>query len=231
MNCLIIDDNKIARSILKQLVAQRPGLDLLGECENAADAYKKIVEGPVDLLLLDIEMPGMTGLELARNVGSQNPFIIFTTAKKDYAAEAFDLNVVDYLVKPIAPARFFQAIQKVEEMIGSREQRIQVEQDDFIFIRDANIIRRLGLDDILYAEAMGDYVKLYTANKFYAVHTTLKSIEDKLPAARFLRVHRSFIIQVNKIDAIQDGALIINGKPLPVADAYRNTLNKRMKII
>jgi len=104
-------------------------------------------------------------------------------------------------------------------------------KDEFIFIRDSNIVRRLKLDDILFAEAMGDYVKLHTPQKFFAIHTTLKNVGEKLPASKFIRVHRSYIVAIDKIDTIQEGILVINGKAVPVADAYRASLNKRMNIL
>jgi len=145
--------------------------------------------------------------------------------------EAFELNVADYIVKPVTPARFISAIDKVRDILNSKNEEMAVAQDEFIFIRDSNVIRRIKLDDILFAEAMGDYVKLHTAQKFYAIHTTLKSVEERLPSARFIRVHRSYIAALSKIDTIQEGALVIQGKPVPVADAYRATLNKRMNIL
>jgi DNA-binding LytR/AlgR family response regulator len=231
MNVLIVDDNKIARTTMKQLVSQVKDLVLTGECADAMEAYNLLQELPVDVLLLDIEMPGMTGLELTRNLGNKRPIIIFTTSKKDYAAEAFELNVADYIVKPVTPARFIQAIDKARDMMVSNSEEIDFSGDEFIFIRDSNIVRRLKLDDILFAEAMGDYVKLHTLHKFYAIHTTLKAVEERLPAASFLRVHRSYIAAISKIDTLQDGALVINGKPVPVADAYRSALNKRMNIL
>ena len=231
MNCLIVDDNKIARTTLKQLASQVKDIVLAGECANAMEAYNLLQEQPVDLVLLDIEMPGMTGLELTKNLGNKKPVIVFTTSKKDYAAEAFELNVADYIVKPITPARFIQAIDKAREILGSNAEEVKMGGDEFVFIRDSNIVRRLKLDDILFAEAMGDYVKLYTPQKFFAIHTTLKAIEERLPASKFIRVHRSYIVAVNKIDTVQDGALIINGKPVPVADTYRAALNKRMNIL
>lgn len=231
MNCLIIDDNKIARTTIRQLAKQVKDLEVLGECNDAMEAYNLIQEQPVQLLLLDIEMPGMTGLELIRNLGAKRPVIIFTTSKKEYAAEAFELNVADYIVKPVTPGRFIQAIDKAREILDSNKEEVKLSDDEFIFIRDANIVRRLKLDDILYAEAMGDYVRLYTPQKFYAIHSTLKAVEERLPAGKFLRVHRSYIVAVNKIEIIQEGALIINGKPVPVADAYRSTLNKRLNVL
>jgi DNA-binding LytR/AlgR family response regulator len=231
MNALIVDDNKIARTTMKQLVSQVNDIALTGECANAMEAYNLLQEQPVDLVLLDIEMPGMTGLELTKNLGSKRPVIIFTTSKKEYAAEAFELNVADYIVKPVTPARFIQAVDKAREILQSNTEEYKLSDDEFVFIRDSNIVRKLKLDDILFAEAMGDYVKLHTLQKFFAIHTTLKTVEERLPASKFLRVHRSYIVAISKIDTIQDGALVINGKPVPVADAYRAALNKRMNVL
>ena len=231
MNCLIIDDNIIARTTLKQLVKKDPGLTLVGECADAMEAYQKIMSDPIDLLLLDIEMEGMSGIELVKSLSTKNPIIIFTTSKKEYAAEAFELNVADYITKPVTTIRFLQAIDKAREIFKSKKQEIKTEDDSFLFIRDSNIVRRLKIDEILYAEAMGDYVKLYTSDKFYSVHSSLKEVEIKLPHSKFLRVHRSFIIQVGKIDTIEGGTLIINRKMVPVADTYRSALNQRLKIL
>jgi DNA-binding LytR/AlgR family response regulator len=231
MNVLIVDDNKIARTTMKQLVSQVKDIALTGECANAMEAYNILQEQPVDLVLLDIEMPGMTGLELTKNLGNKRPVIIFTTSKKEYAAEAFELNVADYIVKPVTPARFIQAVDKAREILQSKTEEYKLSDDEFVFIRDSNIVRKLKLDDILFAEAMGDYVKLHTLQKFFAIHTTLKTVEERLPASKFLRVHRSYIVALSKIDTLQDGALVINGKPVPVADAYRAALNKRMNIL
>jgi DNA-binding LytR/AlgR family response regulator len=231
MNVLIIDDNAIARSVLKKLCSQQKDIVVAGECAAAEEAYGFLQEQAVDLLLLDIEMPGMTGLQLVENLGRKRPVIVFTTSKKEYASEAFDLNVADYIVKPVTPARFVQAMAKAREILESNEEEVKWEEEEFIFIRDSLVVRRLRVEDILFAEAMGDYVKLYTPQKFYAIHTTLKAVEDRLPASRFLRVHRSFLVALNKIDTIQDGVLIIGEKPVPVADAYRKQLNSRMNIL
>lgn len=231
MDILIVDDNKIARTTMKHLASQIKDVTLVAECTDAIDAYNLLQREQVDLILLDIEMPGMTGLELIKNLGNPKPIIIFTTSKREYAVEAFELNVADYIIKPITTARFIQAIEKGRQILESKTEEFNLYNEEFVFIRDSNIIRRLKLDDILFAEAMGDYVKLYTAQKFHAIHTTLKSVEDRLPSSKFIRVHRSYIVALSKIDTIQDGALVINGKPVPVADAYRAVLNKRMNIL
>jgi DNA-binding LytR/AlgR family response regulator len=231
MDALIIDDNKIARTTIKQLAGKVDDIHIVAECQDAMEAYNLLREQPVDLLLLDIEMPGMTGLDLTKNLTGKRPLIIFITSKREYAADAFDLNVVDYIIKPVTNSRFIQAIDKAREVLDSNKEEVSVKEDEFIFIRDSNIVRRLKLDNILYAEAMGDYVKLFTSEKFFAIHTTLKAVEERLPATRFLRVHRSYLVAIDKIDTLDGGALVIQGKPLPVADAYRSALNKRMNIL
>lgn len=230
MKCLIIDDNAIARATIKKLAQQDPGLTVVGECADSPEAYRLASAQPVDLLLLDIEMPGMSGIELVRSLDSK-PIVIFTTSKKEYAAEAFELNVADYITKPVTTARFVQAIERAREIYQSRSRTHKVQEEEFVFFRDSNIVRRLPLEDILFAEAMGDYVKLYTPQKMYAVHTTLREVESKLPAPRFLRVHRSFIVQVGKIDTLEGTTLIVGRNSVPVADSYRAALHQRLSIL
>ena len=231
MNCLIIDDNKMARTAMKQLVSQVEDLTVAGECSNAMEAYNIMQSQPVDVLFLDIEMPDMTGLELTRHLGDKKPIIIFTTSKKEYAADAFELNVADYIVKPVTTPRFLQAVEKAREIYNSDKLEVSIEEKEFVFIRDNGILKRLLIEDIYFLEAMGDYVKVFTQQKFHAIHTTLKNVEEKLPPNKFLRVHRSYIVALNKIEKIEEGVIVINNKPVPVADAYRSTLNKRLNIL
>lgn len=231
MKALIVDDNKIARTTMKHLASQVKDILVLAECTNAMEAYNQLQELPVDLIFLDIEMDGMTGLELTKSLGNKKPVIIFITSKMNYAVEAFELNVADYIVKPVTVSRFIQAVDKARDLIQSTSVTLQIDQNEFVFIRDSNIIRRLKMEDILFAEAMGDYVKLHTTQKFFAIHTTLKAVEDRLPSSQFIRVHRSYIVALNKIDSMQEGALILNNKSVPVADAYRASLNKKMNVL
>jgi DNA-binding LytR/AlgR family response regulator len=226
-----VDDNKMARMAMKQLVTQVKDLELVKECAGAMEAYNSINQQPIDLLLLDIEMPGMTGIELIKNLGSKKPLIIFTTAKKDYAVEAFELNVVDYLVKPISPHRFFQAMERASDALSSNKQEVKLGEQEFVFVKDNGVLKRINVDDILYLEAMGDYVKVHTAPKFHVLHATLKSIEQKLPVSKFIRVHRSYIVSLNKIDFIKEGFITIGKATIPIADTYRSILNKRLNLL
>ena len=216
---------------LKQLLSQVQGLDLIAECNDAAEALDVLNSSQVDLLLLDIEMPGMTGFDLIKKLGNSKPLIVFTTAKKDYAVEAFELNVVDYLVKPIALPRFKQAVDKAQETLDSNKQEVKVEEQGFVFVKDNGILKRIAIDDILFLEAMGDYVKVHTPQKFHVVHATLKSIEEKLPSSKFIRVHRSYIVAINKIDYIQEGTISIGKTSIPVADTHKSNLNKRLNLL
>jgi len=231
MKCLIIDDNPIARSIIAELAGQIRDVEICGECASAIEAFNFIQDNEIDLFFLDIEMPGISGLELTRNLGNNCPVIIFTTSKKDYAAEAFELNVADYLLKPICPGRFLNAINRAKDILTSQKEEVKWNKEEFIFIRDTNIVRRLRLDDILYAEAMGDYVKLYTAKKLYAIHTKFKTVEERLPSERFQKVHRSYIVALDKIDSLQDNTVLIEEKFLPVAESYRKALSQRMNVL
>ena len=231
MKCLIVDDNKMARMAMKQLVTQVKDLQLIKECAGAMEAYNCINQQPIDLLLLDIEMPGMTGFELIKNLGVKKPLIIFTTAKKEYAVEAFELNVIDYLVKPISSSRFLQAIERAGEALSSNKEEVKLGEQEFVFVKDNGVLKRINVDEILYLEAMGDYVKVHTLQKFHVLHATLKSIEEKLPISKFIRVHRSYIVSPNKIDFIQEGVIAIGKASVPVADTYRSTLNNRLNLL
>src|SRR5688500_12196581 len=225
MRCLIVDDNKMARMAMKQLVSQVNSLELVAECNDAMEAYNYLSNKDIDLLLLDIEMDGMTGLELTKKLGNKSPLIIFTTAKKEYAVEAFELNVADYLVKPVLPARFLQAIERAKELNASPKKEEKTAEQNFVFVKDNGILKKINVDDILYLEAMGDYVKVYTAQRFHVLHSTLKSIEEKLPQNKFIRVHRSYIVSLSKIEFIQDGAISIGKASVPIADTYRTDPN------
>ncbi|KQN33366.1 two-component system response regulator [Pedobacter sp. Leaf41] len=232
MNCLIIDDdNAIARSVLKNLFKIEDSLKLIAECENAADAYKILANNKNDLLLLDVEMPGITGIELVKALGDKRLLIVFISSKRDYASDAYDLNVVDFIAKPITPNRFLKAIIKAKEIYKNQNLFMPSKKNEFIFIKDSNIIRRIKLADINYLEAKGDYVKIYLDEKKYAIHSSLKSLEDKLPIDVSSRVHRLFIVNISKIDTIEGGTLIIQQHFVPVSDAYKSSLNKRMQTL
>ncbi|MFL5745734.1 MAG: LytR/AlgR family response regulator transcription factor [Niastella sp.] len=230
ITCLIVDDNDLSRLTLRQLVLQTGRLQVTGECKDAIEAHRNITANPPDLVLLDIEMPGMTGIELLK-ILPKKTLAILTTSKKDYAVEAFDLNVVDYLVKPVNLSRLMQAIDKVQDILSRDEEEITAAPDDYLFIRDNNMLKKLRLEEILWIEAMGDYVKIRTESQWHIVHTTLKAVEEKLKSVRLMRVHRSYIISLDKIDSIEDGVVNIINTPIPVAESYRSKLIQKIKLL
>lgn len=230
MNCLIVDDQKIFREVIKRLVEFDPTLVLLASCANAEEAQREILQHKVDLLFLDIRMPGMSGIELVKQLGDKKPLIIFTTSETEFAAEAFDLSVVDFLVKPISHARFIQAIEKAKMIIKKKNISLDSTTDEFVFIRTGNSIKRIRIDEILFLEATRDYVTIVLPHQTYSIHSSLKEVEQKLPKI-FIRVHRSFIVNLSKIDTAEGKNLIMDKYFIPVSDAYRASLNEKMSFL
>jgi len=230
MTCIIIEENAFVRANLRRLAASVDDLTVAAEYPSAMAAYQDLQAMRVDLILLDVDTPDQSGLELTRRLKSCDPLVIFTAARKQYAAEAFDLDVADYLIKPVTPERFFRAINKVRDLLRSRSP-VMPADEEYLFIRDSTVLRRLRLDDILYAEATGDYVKIHTPGQTYSIHGRFKTVEQRLPAARFIRIHRSFIVAMDRIDSVQDGGVYIDSRFVPIADTCRKALTSRIRVI
>lgn len=232
MNCIIVDDNKMARTATKQLVAQVNFLNLVQECASPIEAFNCLKKEKIDLVFLDIEMPEMTGIELIKNLEHQ-PLIILITAKKEYAVEAFELDVVDYIIKPVNLNRFMLAVDRAKEIHDNKEQKIELNdvEKDYIFIRSEAILTKVKIKEITYVQAMGDYVNIFTANKRHTVHITLKAIEEKLPHQLFYRLHRSYLIALNHIDNIEENTAYIGKHPIPIGEQYKKELLKKINLI
>jgi DNA-binding LytR/AlgR family response regulator len=227
---LIIDDNKVARVMLAEMLKKINDIELAGECEDAPSALTALKKNPADVIFLDVEMPGMTGLELLKML-PEKPLTILVTAKPGYAVEAFELNVVDYLVKPFSFSRVLLAVERAVELLQVRNTKVNQVENDYIFIRDGKAIRKILLESILWLEAKGDYVKIITQQGNFIIHATLRNIEEKLSNHTFVRIHRGFVVPVNKIDYIEDGAAYIQGTPLPVSENYKNDLLKNLRLL
>lgn len=205
-------------------------IELIGEFGDALSAIPTLKEGAVDILFLDVEMPGMSGFELLK-ILPERPLTILVTAQPGYAVEAFELNVVDYLVKPFSISRVILAAERAVELLSVKNTKIKQVEEDHIFIRDGKAIRKIVLQSILWLEAKGDYVKIVTQKGNFVFHATLRNLEEKLAANEFVRIHRGYIIPINKIDYIEDGAAFIQGIPLPVSENYRQELLKNLKLL
>jgi DNA-binding LytR/AlgR family response regulator len=233
MTCIFVDDNPMARMAMRQLSEHIEALEVVAEFDNATSAYNFLQKNSVDALFLDIEMPDMTGLELLQNLAERPP-VVLCTSKREYAAEAFELNVVDYLVKPITLPRFIGAIEKLKAQIVSDTEGVKGTTKDVnhIFIRANSSLIRLDLADIYYIQALGDYVTFVTTTKKYTAHLTMQNIEKALPSPQFLRVHRSYIVNTPRIDAIEEGTmLIINKQVVPLGEQYKSNLMKKLNLL
>lgn len=233
MKYLIVDDNLMARTVLSQLASGIEGMTLVGECASALEAFNFLENNAVDLLLLDIEMPEMNGLELLQNLSNQ-PLIILITSKSDYAVEAFNLNVVDYILKPVTMPRFLTAVQKARELWQSRLNTLDKSTEkNFLFVRSEGALIKIQFEEILWIQALVDYVQFFTASgKKYTVHTTMKSVQNHLTDPRFVRAHRSYIVNTDKIERIEAGTSIVIGKEtIPMGEQYKNAITKRLNIL
>ena len=218
----------MARHVLKNLVAQVDFLQFAGECASGIEAVNFLNKEKVDLLLLDVEMPEMTGIELIKQINNC-PLVILTTSKRDYAVEAFEQKVVDYLVKPILLPRFIKSIERAKEIFESSA--LEPASEEFIFVRNEGAWTKIIFDEILFIQALGDYATINTCTGKYTIHITMKSLEEKLPQKKFQRIHRSYIVSIPKIDSVTDGMVYIDSKPIPVAESYKTLLSDKLTFL
>jgi two-component system LytT family response regulator len=232
MNCIIVDDDPLALRALRQMISQVDYLELVQEFSNATDALTFLSTEAVDLAILDVEMPGMTGLELIKTL-EKRPIIILTSSKKEYAIDGFDLNVADYLAKPVELPRFLAAIARAKEFLESNSQSLEIngKEKDSIFIRSNSLLTRIEVKDILYIQALGDYVNIYTVDKRHTVHITLRAIETKFHPGLFFRLHRSYLIAVNRIESIEENTAYIGKHPIPIGMSYKKNLLEKLNLI
>jgi two-component system, LytTR family, response regulator len=226
MTCIIVDDESPARVLLEDNIRKFPYLELIGQARNAAEAMVLLAREKVDLMFLDIQMPGLTGLELLGSLRRQ-PLVILVTAFEEHALEGFELEVVDYLVKPVPLSRFAKAVQKANELFELRKlsrEKTSAPQEH-VFINANYSLVRVLLDEILLIEGLKDYVKIWlVSGKEIITRLSLKSVEEKLDPARFMRIHKSYIIAMGKIESVQKTQLVIGGREIPIGEGYRASL-------
>lgn len=221
MRCVIIDDNPLDQQVLTKLIASDADLELMGTFENPIAAIAVLKNSKPDLIFLDVEMPGMTGIEFLE-AAKEVPQIIMVTSHKEYALEAFENEVTDFLVKPPAQERFQRAVDKARQI--HEWVRLSSDDDRFIFIRSEGNDVKVVLNDILYVEAMSDYVRVQCVDAKYMVLSTMKSIATKLPEEQFTRVHRSFIVNRSRIDSFSGNELQLGDSTVPVSRSHRSGL-------
>jgi two-component system, LytTR family, response regulator len=230
MRCLIADDDPLSLAQLERLVRQHGDLELIAACSNAVEAAGWLRREAVDLLILDVEMPEMSGLELLRSL-TVRPLVVLVTASASYAVEAFEVEVADFLVKPITPSRFLKTVERLRRQ---RPEPVPVPSSAggaqrHLFARVEGRLVRIDFADLQRVEANGDYVVLHTAQKKHTLHATLKTVEERLPGDEYVRVHRSHIVRLDQIVDIEEGTLVIGRDVIPIGASYRPGLLARLQ--
>lgn len=228
LSCVIVEDLQVAADYLSRCCEKSGLFEVKGHFPNVEEALQFLNHQSVDLLFLDVEMPGASGFDLLDRL-AYSPKVILTTSKTEYAYNAFEYNVSDFLKKPFTYQRFLEAVQKITS--PTPENNVNSTATDHIFIKTDGKLIRLNNSDILFIESMGDYVKFVSTDKKYITHNTIKNLEEKVNKQCFLKTHRSYIINVDKIDDIRENLLFIKGNEIPISKAHRSEVMKRLNII
>lgn len=231
---LIVDDEPLALDVLETFIERIENLELVGRCENGIQAFNYLQKGDIDLLFLDIEMPTLDGIELLKSLLNP-PKVIITTAYRDYAVESFELSVVDYLVKPIPFQRFVKAVNKVTPpregeitTVPAESLIAKNERPEAMFVKVDKRIVKINFGDILYIESLKDYIRIHTLTVSYVTYQTMNGIYEILPDDQFARIHKSFIVSIQKVSSIEAGDLVINGKNLPIGRSFREEILEKI---
>jgi len=226
INCLIIDDEPAATRVVESYLKKLPSFKLVEKCKSAFEAIKVLQSTKIDVMFLDINMPGLSGLDFLKSLRNP-PVVIIITAYREYALESYELEVIDYLHKPFSFDRFFKATQRVEDKfihsVKTQTQEITSSKKEFLFIKSDKKHFKIVLDDLLYIESMGDYCKFITSDKTFTSYITLKKILESLPNS-FVRCHKSFIVQFNKIKVVEGNTIKISTHKIPIGSSYKKSI-------
>ncbi|MDP4282351.1 MAG: LytTR family DNA-binding domain-containing protein [Bacteroidota bacterium] len=235
IRCLIVDDEPLAQRVIEHYIEDIPFLTLVGKCNNAIEALDFFYKQPVDLVFLDINMPKLGGLDFLRSLKNP-PKVIITSAYAEYAIQGFELDVIDFLMKPFGLERFLKAIHKAQELMRSQEIKAEpmhsdLKDETYIFVKSNKKTFRINLSDILYVEALGDYVKIFTIDKMIISYQSLKNIERLLPSKTFPRIHKSYIVSLAHIDLIEGNQVKIRNHFLPIGTNFKADFEKLIRLI
>lgn len=229
IRAVIIDDDEMTRQVLQKYIERTSGIVLSAEFPTAVEALSALKEQNIDLFFLDVEMPEMDGFDFLKYINNRVAEVVMITSKDKYAVQAFDYDVADYLVKPIDYKRFIQAVKKVKDHLG--QQLSHSDNFDSIYYKEDQVFKRVELDHVNWVEAAGDYVTISTDEKNHLAHTTMKQIELHLPNHIFTRIHRSYIVNTNKIKNFDKEFCVINQKMIPIGKSYRKELMQRLNVL
>ena len=228
LNCMLVDDDLMARKSIERLCRKTDVLSVVAVCENAEEALEVLKTSAVDLIFLDVEMPGLSGIDFM-DKAVYLPQIVMTTSKTEYAYEAFEYQVTDYLKKPFSYPRFLKAVEKAQEFF-EKSQEYKANANE-VYVKEEGKFVRISYEDILFFENVGDYVRIKTAHSSHIIHSTLKNIDSKLPNTQFLKVHRSFIVNMEKIVDIQENSLVIGDVVIPISRSNKPLLMSRLNFL
>ncbi len=228
IKCLVVDDEPIARKGIIEHIEQVDFLSVVAECKNGVDAAILLKSESIDLIFLDIQMPQLNGIDFLKSL-THPPLVIFTTAYPQYAIEGFDLDVLDYLLKPISFSRFFKATLKAKEFIQKQSQIVVQDNADYFFVKVNQKLEKIKTADVFYIESMSNHVIIHTALRKYVAYLTFKGIEEKLPSDSFFRIHKSYIVNVQRIDAIDANEILMGTLKLPLGKSYRDEILKKIE--
>lgn len=224
IKCIAVDDEPLALMQLKKYIERTPGMELVATCYDARDALSELEKhDDVDLMFLDINMPDMSGMELARRLTPGRPLVVFTTAYSEYAIEGFKVEAVDYLTKPIGYDEFTASVERARRRRGRQQQSVGGGADEAIYVKDSGTMRRIVLSDISFIKGLAEYVQIYLKSAPRPITTlmSLRSLEETLPGERFMRIHRSYIINLDAVEGVGHNKVKIGGEELPISDSYR----------
>lgn len=227
LNCLIVDDEPVARKGLEEYVREVEFLNLIGKCENAMKAVSFLNQGNVNLLLLDIHMPKLSGIDFLKTIKNP-PMVIFTTAYSDYALEGYALDIIDYLVKPIPFERFLKAVQKARDFYTLQLKAEAASTQDYFFVKVDHKFEKVNFSDVLYVEAMQNYCIIHVPDRKMITYITFSGLESQLPADKFLKVHKSFLVSLEKVKSLDGNEIIIGSARIPISRGLKDEVMKRI---
>lgn len=228
IKCLLVDDDELSLKLFEQLINRVPSWKVVNTYKNAMEARDVLQKSQIDVLFLDVEMPDISGLELLKIIKVQ-PEVIIISSKEKYALDAFEYEVTDYLLKPPSLERFMKTVERIERRLESDKENYA--NNESVFVKANNQIMSIHLKDIKYVEAYGDYVNIFTEADRLVVHGTMKGMESKLPGDQFIRVHRSFIVRLDKINSIDETLIVMGKKLIPIGESYKTELMSRLKFL
>lgn len=229
IHCIVVDDEPLARELVAAYVSRLANWELIACCRSVAEAYEALYQNAVDVVFLDINLPGVNGIDFLVTLRNP-PAVVFTTAYAEHAATAFDLHAVDYLVKPITETRFGEAIDKAERLLNLPAPPLAKREADHLFLKQDARLVKVMFDDIPYIEALKDFSKVFLKEKTMLAGAHLKAMEELLPGSRFLRVHRSYIIALDAVAAVQGNMIEIGKQEIPVGATYKEELMRRLQL-